>query len=219
MRRLLNRILDILLSSAPLFIMVMLAAATWWLVQVTPSGSFTDVERPPREDPDYIVNDFISERFDQSGERRSWLTGDEARRYPAARLVVIDRVKMMSTESNLQDQQKQPVLSTPGIEFFRTTATADQGHIINEGEFIELHNNAYVTRQPLRSQGTAEKIEFRGDELRILVNEELMVSDKPVDITQDGTRFLAKSMIYHNATSTLEMIGAVRGVVVPKPKK
>lgn len=217
MRKTVFFVLDWMLTYVPVIVMALLAAATWWLVEITPTAPEVVEAVEARQEPDYIVDEFMAERFDASGALRSWMTGDQVRRYPAANRIAVDQVNMMTTEIGTDEQQAQPVLGTPGLEFYRTTAIADKGFLLNNNEIIELRDNAYVTRQPLNAQGDAEKVEFRGDELRILVSEDRMVSNKPVDITQDGTRFIADRMIYHNAANTLEMLGDVRGVVVNRP--
>ena len=216
MRKWLYKCLDTVVIFMPLVIMALLVGATWWLIQVTPHAPDV-VVRHLRQTPDLIVDDFVAERFDASGALRSRLTGDQAQRFPAANRIEIDKVDLMTTESSAQDDQAQPVLHTPGVPFYLITAIADKGYVINGKEIIELHDNAYVTRQPLGAPGNDEKIEFRGDELRMLVNEDKLVSDKPVDITQDGTRFIAQRMIYHNATNVLELLGNVRGNIVQQP--
>jgi len=211
MKSLTVRIFDALILSIPLLIMGLLAAVTFWLVVITPEISHIAKTKLLRDAPDLTVNNFIVERFDHNGTLRSNLKADMAYRIPVTNEIIVDRVDMMTTESMDNSSGAQPVLGTPGIDFFRVTAIADRSILHNAESMIELLDSAYVTRQPFGLSGDNEKIEFLGDELKILLEEGKLISDKPVDISQDGTRFTADTMTYDYATNTLQMRGKVIG--------
>lgn len=217
MRKVLYSLFDALVTYAPLFTMVLLAAATWWLSTITPKLSTGETAATHRTAPDGFADELMVERFDTSGALRSILTGERARHYPAESKTEIDVVQAETTESGIKDTQTPPVLGTPGMTFYRTTAQADTAYVFSLQNIIELHDNAYVTRQPLGAQGDTDKVEFRGNELRALIDQNLLVSDQPVDIMQNGTRFLAQKMVYNSVTNVLDMTGAVRGVIREQP--
>ncbi|MGL4667598.1 MAG: LPS export ABC transporter periplasmic protein LptC [Saezia sp.] len=214
MRNLLDKFFEALILSIPLLVMGLLAVGTWWLVLITPEISSVVKSRVLRDTPDLIVNDFMLERFDSSGALRSSLTADVARRFPAINEITMDQVDLMTTESTQSSEVAQPVLGSTGINFFKVTAIADRSILHNDQSMIELLDNAYVTRQPYGMQGDREKTEFLGDELKVLLREGKLYSDKPVDISQDGTRFTANAMTYDYATNTLQMTGRVVGDAV-----
>ena len=210
-----GKLLDALILSIPLLVMVLLAAVSWWLMLITPELSNVAKSKALREEPDLTVNDFTVERFDSSGALRSSLQAEKAERYPATNEIVAYQIDLMTTESTDESENVQPVLGTPGVAFFRVTAVADRSILRNEESMIELLDNAHVTRQPYALQGDAEKIEFRGNELKILLEDGKMFSDQPVDISQEGTRFTANTMVYDYATNTLQLKGRVIGDALP----
>lgn len=214
MKSLINKFFDALILSIPLLIMALLAVVTWWLVLITPEISSVVKSRPLRDTPDLIVNDFMLERFDRSGALRSNLKANMAQRFPANNEIIVDQVNLMTTESSQSSEMAQPVLGSPGVSFFKITAIADRSILHHDQSMIELLDNAYVTRQSYGLQGDREKIEFRGDELKVLLGDGKLFSDKPVDISQEGTRFTANKMTYDYATNTLQMSGRVVGDAV-----
>lgn len=213
MRRPLSHLLDHFIPYLPLFFMALLAGFTWWLVQVSPEPLKVGVKKPPRVDPDYIVHDFVSARFDRSGSLRSWLTGVQMRRYPGLTAqqdkVEVDDIRLLTTEVNAQNKA-QPLLDTPGIDFYRTFAKADIGYLIEGREVVELHRNAVVTRQPLLAQANVDKVVLESEELRMLTQENKIISDVPVNIAQNGSWVRSDEAVYDGDTHTLHMQGNVR---------
>ena len=221
MRGFLIRFLDHLVPYLPLLFMLLLAGFTWWLVQVSPEPLKVGVAKPLREDPEYIVYDFVSERFDASGTMRSWLAGTQMRQYAGLTAqqdkVEIDHVRLFTTETDA-GQESQPLLNTPGIEFYRTFAKADEGYLLNGREVVELHHNAIVTRQPLLAQGNDDKVTLESDILRMLTKENKIVSDLPVNIEQNGSWVRSDEAVYYGDTHTLDMQGNVRLLKRDKPQ-
>lgn len=213
MKNVIQKLLNALIVYIPLLIMALLAGVTWWLVVITPGAPDIVVRRTKSANPDLEVYNFTAKRFDASGTMRSSLIGDVARQYPLTNTIVIDHVNLMTTETSFKENNIQPLLGTAGIEFFRTTAISDTGIIYNADSIIEFLDNAYITRQPLNAQGNSGKIEFWGNELKILVDENIMVSTQPVDIRRDGTRYTAQGMTFNNNTGILEMRGKVDGTI------
>lgn len=207
---------DHLVIYTPLFFMLLLAAFTWWLSQVSPGALPIAVQKPIRSEPDYIVHDFVAERFDTTGRLRSWLTGSQLRRYPGQTpqqdKVEIEDPWLLTTET-ASGRGAQPLLNTSGVDFYRTTAKAKKGYILDGRDLIELRKNAIVTRQPLLAQANKDLVILEGDELRMLTKENRIISDKPVDIQQNGTWMNSQRAVYEGDTHTLHMEGNVHVIV------
>lgn len=212
MKQVIHKFFDGLILSLPLLIMSLLCIVTWWLVLIAPEIPSMSKKKVLRDTPDLIMNNFTVERFDESGALRSTLKAIQAQRIPLNKEVMLNNVDLMTTEVAEHNGMPQPVLNTPGIEFYRTTAIADRGFFYNDDSMIELVDNAYVTRQPYLATGNEQKLEFRGNELKIMLAENgKLYSDQPVEITQEGTQFTANTMTYDYLTNTLHMIGRVIG--------
>lgn len=214
-RSTLRRRLDSLVTYLPLVMMALLAGFSWWLVRVTPEPEAPDTTQAVRHDPDYFAQRFTIERFDAAGALRSWMVGDEMRHYPDVDQFVVDRIRLRSTES----LGKREAGDADSPAQFRVEASADQGQSDATGSVIELRGNAHVTRQPIASTGNRDKLDFKGNEVRLLINGGQVVSDQPVDITQNGSRFTASSMDYDHDSSQLELKGRVRGTILPPERK
>lgn len=212
---------DFLIIYTPIFFMVLLAMFTWWLALVSPKALPITAQKPQRNEPDYIVYDFVSERFDTTGRLRSWLTGTELRQYPGPTpqqdKIVIDNPQLLTTETS-SGREAQPLLDTAGVDFYRTTAKAKKGYVLDGRDLIELRENAVVTRQPLQAQLNKDLVILEGDELRMLTKENRIVSDKPVDIQQNGTWMNSQRAVYEGDTHTLHMEGNVHVILKDEPK-
>lgn len=207
------RLLDKFVPYLPLLFMVLLAGFTWWLALVSPEPLKVGIKKPQRIDPDYIVNDFVSERFDSSGRLRSWMIGTQMRRFPGETAqqdkVEVDDIRLLTTEVDSAGGV-QPLLDTQGIEFYRTIAKADIGYLQDGRDIVELHQNAVVVRQPLLAPGDQDKVTLESDELRMLTRENKVISDLPVNIDQNGSWVRSDKAVYYGDTHTLHMEGNVR---------
>lgn len=208
---LLNKLAHGIALSIPLLVMLSLALVTWWLVLITPEMPDFTKKKPLREDSDLIVYDFSLQRFDSMGALRTDIAATKAERFLLSDQIIVQDIDLISTEALQSIEKSQPALNAKNVDFFRITAIADKGIIHPNQELIEFLDNAYITRQPYELEGAAEKVEFWGDELKVYLDEGHMLSDKPVDISQDGTRFTANAMTYDYAKNTIELRGRVIG--------
>lgn len=187
-------------SFLPLMLMAFLAVGTWWLVKNSlPTGQAT-VTAPVKHEPDYEMRNFSVQRYNPDGSLRAQLEGDLLRHYPDTDTLEIDHVRLRAIE---------------GANGRVTTATARRAVANGAATEVELFGGAEVVREPL---GNEAAIDFRSEYLHAFLDEDRVLSNQPVTITQGGTRVQADGMEYTHADGVIRFNGRTRATFSPKAK-
>lgn len=194
------QLLQIASAYLPVLLMALLAMGTWWLVKNT--GPIGD-DRPaaaPRHEPDYEMRNFSVQRYRPSGALDTQLEGEALRHYPDTDTLEIDNVRLRAVDNA-----------------GRTTA-ATARHALSSGDATEvkLIGQAEVVREATDTQAP---IRFRSEFLHAFLDEERVVSDKPVVVTQGATEVRAGGMEYTHADGVIRFNGRTRAVFAPRPAK
>ena len=189
----------------PIILMGLLALATYWLVQRTPSPSPPPVERPLRHEPDYFMKNFSVRTFQEDGRLKSEVFGQSARHFPDTDVLEIDVVRIRAFDGQGR----------------LTTATASRALTSGDGSQVELLGNALVVReaQPVTGGQPIPRMEFRGEYLHALIDNEKLSSSRPVELRRGKDVFFADNMDFDNVQRVMLMRGRVRGVLNPAPGK
>ena len=132
-------------------------------------------------------------------EQEDRVTGDKAQHYPATDMLHIDHVRIYAQ-------------SDSGAKI---NALALEGRVTDSGDLLTLTGQAYGIRHAM---GDRPQLELRGEELRILPDEDQLLSDLPVQITRDRDVFTGNTMDFNSNTGEYLLQGRVRGILAPKPK-
>lgn len=202
MTRLLLFIWDRVAMYLPIAMMGLMALGTYWLVENSPKAEKPVVQRPPRQEPDYFMNDFSVTTFVESGRLKSEVFGAAARHFPASDTLEIDRIRIRSFDNQGR----------------LTTATANRALTNDDASVVELFGNALLVReaQPDPSGNMLPRIEFRGEYLHANIDTERVISNKPVQLRRGNDVFVGDSMDFDNINQILVMQGRVKGVITPK---
>ncbi len=189
----------------PIVLMGLLALATYWLVQRTPSPSQPAVERPARHEPDYFMKNFSVRTFLEDGRLKSEVFGESARHFPDTDLLEIDSVRIRAFD----DQGR------------LTTATATRAVTSGDGSEVQLFGQALVVReaQPVVGARPTPRMEFRGEYLHAFLDSEKLSANRPVELRRGKDVFFADNMDFDNVQRVMLMRGRVRGVLNPAPGK
>lgn len=201
-----RRVLDRLAVYLPLVLMGLMAMTSYWLVRNTPKLGDSEIEAPPRHEPDYYMRDFSVKVFEPDGRLKSVIVGTEGRHYPDTDTLEID----------------QPRIRILGSEGRVTTATAARGVINADGSEAQLFEKAVVVREAtVSAQGVATpRSELQSDFLHFFANTEQVKSHLPVVMIRgSGDRFTGDGMGFDNLGRSMEINGRVRGVLLPKKDK
>lgn len=187
----------------PIILMGLIALGTYWLARNTPALAVVEPAPPPTHDPDAVMRGFSVKTFDPAGRLKSEVHGSEARHYPDTDTLEIDRPRLRSFNGQGD----------------LTVATAQRALTNADGSEVQLFGDAVVRRAPApaASGEPREALEFRGEFLHAFLNQERVVSGKPVELQRGADRFTADSLEYDNLNRVLVLNGRVRGVLAPRP--
>lgn len=186
-------------AALPIFIMLVLAALTFWLRYATDiSESRGDGSR--RHDPDYIVSVATVRRIDQGGALQYTLYADEIRHYPDDDTV--DLVKPRLVYLN-------PTKPTVSI-------SALQGHLSAKGERVDLKENVEVRRE---ATANYPPLLVETPELTVLTDVEKAFTESPVVITQGNSWIKGVGMQVDHKLQTYLLESRVTGEIESRSAK
>ncbi|MEX8494758.1 LPS export ABC transporter periplasmic protein LptC [Sphaerotilus sp.] len=182
-----------LLGNLPLFLMALLAAATWWLVQSTPSPMPERAPAEIRHEPDYEMHGFSVQHYATVGPARGVIEGDVVRHYPDTDTLEIDGVRL-----RWRDDQGHTLRATAA----RAVATGN-------GDEVRLAGGVTVVRDLL--SGEDAPMTFSSEEMLFDRRIDQVRSTRPVTLQQGASLVEARALVYDHADGRLDLQGAVRG--------
>jgi lipopolysaccharide export system protein LptC len=188
-----ERVRNGLLGQLPLFLMALLAAATWWLVQSTPEPEPDRPAAPLRHEPDYAMRGFSVQHYAATGPARGVIEGDVVRHYPDTDTLEIDGVRL-----RWRDDQGHTL-----------RATAARAVASSPGDEVRLSGGAVVERERLPDEEAP--LTFTSDELVFDRRADQVRSDRPVTLRQGQSVIEARTLVYDHADGRLDLQGAVKG--------
>lgn len=182
----------------PVFLMMLLALASYWLLRATPEAVQPESQRAVGHEPDYFMKRFSVKVFEAGGALKTELFGTEARHYPDTGTLVVDSARIRSYNPQRQ----------------LSTATAKQITSNDAGTVFVLEGDAVLVRQAGRSASGAplSRMEFHGEYLRVSVDSDHVMSDRPVLLVRDKDQIVANNLDYQGDTRVAELTGGVRVV-------
>lgn len=197
-----RRIWDQVSIYLPVLLMALLAAASYWLLRLTPEAVEPAPQRPVTHEPDYFMRRFSVKVFDEGGALKTEVYGAEARHHPDTDSTEIDQARIRSVDPN-------------GL---LTTATA-QRVISNSAqtEFV-LQGDAVVVREGGRGTDGAPvpRMEFRGEVLQVFTDPQRLVSDRPVTLLRGNDQINADSLDYVGDDHVALLKGRVKARLAPR---
>ncbi|KMZ12326.1 putative transmembrane protein [Candidatus Burkholderia humilis] len=183
-----------LASLLPLVAMAALAGITYWLLQATlPSGPQT-TDQSKRHTADYFADNFSVSELDATGTTQYRLT--------AARMM------------HYEDDENSD-LTLPAMRMFQpqkptVTATAQRGTVNADVSIVDLYDNARI----LRVAGFGDpQMQADSQHFRVLVNDDVIETEKPVRLQRGPSVMTANGMNYNNVTREMKLFGNVRGAI------
>jgi len=187
------RLRDALSSYLPLLLMLMLALATWWLVNHAPRPLAPAEERPVSADPDYTMTQFALERFAADGRLKLRIEGARLRHFPATDRIEIDsaQIRAIAPDGRV------------------TLATARRALGNGDGSEIQLLGGAEITSE----DAAGAPLLMRGEFLHLFLVTERVQTHLPVRVQQGGTELMAAGLEYDHGTQRLDLKGPLRAVL------
>ena len=178
-------------SLFPLLLMLALAAASFWLERAVqaPAG---DASAKTRHDPDFIAEDFGMTKMSASGTPEYSLSAARMLHYPDDESTDIVAPRLVQRHDDAP-----PIL-----------IRADRGLISRNGDEASFYGGVVVVRET--GQGRRE-LRVQTEYLQIFPNDDVARTDKPVIITEGGSRIAGVGMQVNNKTRQFALLAQVRG--------
>lgn len=177
----------------PLVAMAILAGITYWLLQATLTKP-AEPERPKEHAPDYFANNFSVSELDATGTTQYRLTA----------------VSMVHYEDDENSDLVQPAMRMFQPLKPTVTSTSERGTVNGDVSIVDLYDNARL----LRVAGYGDpQMQADSQHFRILVNDDVIETEKPVKLQRGLSVTTANGMNYNNVTRVMKLYGQVRGEI------
>jgi lipopolysaccharide export system protein LptC len=170
---------------AMMLVGVFCALGSFWLLQLmTGQEQVTQLGRT--NEPDYIIDNFSFVRMNEAGQPRYVVSGDRLTHRPVDDISEIE----------------QPVVQSMATEHPRMNMRSNHARVLHELDQIELTGNVDVRRPA----GTNTKaMQLRTEALTVLPDEEIMKTDRAVEMTLGAATVRGVGMVANNATQQVEL--------------
>lgn len=185
---------DWLTTAAPLLLVGMLAALTFWLEQIA---------QPPargvggsRNDPDYIVESLSAVTLNAAGTASYTLSAAKMMHYPEGDTTLLTTPKFVS-----YGPANAPV-----------TITASEAVVSENGQHVYFQDDVRVTRA---AHGANSELVVRTAFLHVIPDDNLAKTDRTVTISDAATTVTAVGLELNNKTRIIKLLSNVRGTYDP----
>jgi lipopolysaccharide export system protein LptC len=175
----------------PLLMMLALAAASLWLERAVQAPEH-DQSGKLRHDPDFIAEDFGITKMGLNGKPEYSISAARMQHYPDDQSTDIVEPRLVQ-----RHEDAPPVV-----------IRADRGQLSNNGEVASFFGNVVVVREASRERA---ELRMQTEYLQIVPDSDLARTDKPVVITEDGSRLAGVGMEFNNKTRQFTLLSQVRG--------
>ena len=177
----------------------LLAAGSFWLVQLSQQSAVQTTPQSDRTEPDYFVENFTYSKVDASGRVEYVIEGAKMTHYPADKRSVINK----------------PVVRNFSPSRPPTTVRAETANINGDHTELKLIDNVILERAQTRGD---EPLTITSDYMLVLPKKDIVKTDRHVDIRVGSMHMSGTGMLANNATRQLTLESRVNGIFQP-PKK
>jgi len=180
---------------APIALLAMMAALTFWLDRVIESSA-PDIVGPSRSDPDYIVQNLSAMTLDETGKASHTLTAVKMVHYPEDDSTLLTQPRFVSYSAT-----RAPV-----------TITSNQGVVSTKGDHVYFQDNVRVARAPY---GNQSELIMRTSFLHVIPDAHVAKTDRHVTIINDATVVTAVGLELNTESHELKLLSHVRSTYDP----
>jgi lipopolysaccharide export system protein LptC len=172
--------------------MIVLALASFWLYEVMRRATDSVVPSPERSEPDFYVEKFSYVKLSKAGAAQYHFSGDRL---------------MHNPQDDSYDIVKPVVINISNADS-PMTIHADRGNANSDNSLIHLYGNVRMERT---ASAKAEPIRIKTEYMLVLPDDDVMKTDKPVEITTDQAKLTGTGMVANNATREFNLMSNVHG--------
>lgn len=180
-------------------LLVTTALGSFWILEVLRQGQTGVPTAMAKDEADYFVEKFNFVRMSKTGQARYNISGAKLTHYPHNDSFAIEKPLL----HNLAEGQA-PM-----------TVHAEHAVIDHAKNEIQLQRNVQADR-PASAAGA--RFQLRTESLLVLPDQDLMKTDKPVEILLGNSQLSGTGMIVNNATREIHLASRVRGSLTPAPR-
>lgn len=198
------------LPKLPLALLVLLAAATFWLNQVVQPPATVE-DSGSRRDPDYMLEGLSVTRTDHDGVARYRLFAKKMLHYPSNDSTPpVSLVSPVSPASPVVAPIPTAVQPKTNPEKLPVQIKADQVELYGSNDEVYLSGNVTLLRDV--NKGSSKKITMVTSSLHVAPDDDIARTDKPVTITEGNTTINAVGMELDNRANVTRLLSQVKVV-------
>ncbi|MBV2235870.1 MAG: LPS export ABC transporter periplasmic protein LptC [Sterolibacterium sp.] len=179
----------------PLVLLALLAGGTFWLERASRLDEGTN-DGKLRHDPDFVVDNFTTRRFDLEGRLQHTLRAARMLHYPD------DDTTEVTTPQVVYALRNPPLY-----------LNARQAWISPEGKEVRLVDDVRMVRAAGINQA---ELVMETAELHVYPDEETARANTPVTLLQGGSRLHGSGLEANNLTQKFMLLGRVHGSLQPR---
>lgn len=173
-----------------------LAAGSFWLLEVSNRSSDNTTTQSQRTEPDYFAERFTYSKLDARGRVTYVIEGRKITHYPVDKHSVIEKPVMHSFSPN-----RPP-----------TTLQAERATVNGDRTEVRLMDNVILERAQVRGD---QALTVTSDYMLVLPEKDIVTTDRRVNIRSGGMQLSGTGMLANNATRQLTLENSVRGIYPP----
>jgi lipopolysaccharide export system protein LptC len=173
-----------------------LALGSFWVLEVMRRGITDTMPNLPRSEPDYYVERFNFVRMSQTGQAQYNISGKKLTHNPADDSYAIELPVVNSLSSD-----RPPMM-----------ARSEQAVVDRDYTKVHMYQKVEIDRP---ATADVEHFHLKSEYLLILPDDDVMQTDKPVEITLGTSRLTGTGMLANNATRELRLSNNVHAKYQP----
>jgi lipopolysaccharide export system protein LptC len=179
---------------------LVLVLGSYWVLEVLRKSGDGGAAQPVRTAPDYYVQKFTFVKMAKASNARYNISGD----------LLVHNPKDDSFEVT------RPIVNNLVSGRPATVMHSDRALVNSDSSEIQMIGNVDVNRP---ASGASERFHMISTYLMLLPDDDIMKTDKPVELTLGTTVLHGTGMVANNSTRQLNLASRVHGVYVPAVAK
>jgi lipopolysaccharide export system protein LptC len=171
---------------------IALALGSFWLLEVMRRTAGDFLPSPQRSEPDFYVEKFNYVKISKTGSAQYHISGTRLTHNP---------------EDDSYDITL-PVINNLGNVQAPMTIRSERAQVNSDNSQVHLYDNVHMDRP---ASPTNEPMHAKTEYLLVLPDEDVMRTDKPVELTLGRSKLTGTGMMANNATRELRLTSNVHG--------
>lgn len=174
-------------------LMIALTLGSFWVLEVMRRSSSDYVPKEARSEPDFYVENFSYIKLSKTSNARYHISGSRL------------------THNPLDDSYdiQLPVINNDGNgNEAPITVRAERGRVDSDNTKVHLYENVRLDRPATKRSGP---LQVRSEYMLVLPDDDVVQTDKPVEITMGQSKLNGTGMFANNATRELRLSSNVHG--------